>query len=576
MRDYAYVYGDRPIYRTGDTVYFKGILRRFLPEGYVPSTLKDVKVRILDQNGELFKELALKTDKNSHFAGAFDLPLGMKTGRYDFTVSAAGKAGENPLYVHNDGNFFVEQYVKPVFKVSASETSPNILPKEKISVPFSAEYYFGGALAMGEYSVRVMSQNYFFDPRDYSAYRFGTASSNYDCVHWGYCDQSDRFVETISGKLDANGRGMLEYQMPEFGPEDGEKLYSFHIEITDPNTGRTVNQSVTKALHRTDANVGIRSPYWVNKGDPIPAEGIVLDHSAKPLPEKSVRVEFVRREWKEVKKLGIDGTYYSENEIVETVEKILSATSDSEGKFRAEYRPEKGGEFEIRAVYRGKNGMETTSSEYAYAATEDYVAWGGTNNSLTSMIAEKTVLKPGEKAAFTLKTPVNSGKAFIAVEKDDAVLDVFVRDITSYAERIEIPLDSRHIPNVYVKAFIIGKAEGAILPTYKRALSVVKVLPDEKRLSVTVTADRDRKSPGEPLTVAVFVKDALGNPVKNANGSLSVVDQSVLALLGNPKKNPFAFFYEMKRYLGVQTSLSLANLVEKLEVKSSALQNGAK
>lgn len=74
----------------------------------------------------------------------------------------------------------------------------------------------------------------------------------------------------------------------------------------------------------------------------------------------------------------------------------------------------------------------------------------------------------------------------------------------------------------------------------------------------------------------MFVKDALGHPVPGANGSLSVVDESVLALLGNPKKNPFAFFYEMKRYLGVQTVLSLSNLVEKLEVKSFDLANGAK
>ena len=186
------------------------------------------------------------------------------------------------------------------------------------------------------------------------------------------------------------------------------------------------------------------------------------------------------------------------------------------------------------------------------------------------------MLKPGEKAVFTLKSPVKSGKAFITVEKDDAVLDAFVRNVTSYAEKIEIPLETRHIPNAYVKAFVIGKPEGSPLPVYKRALSVVKVLPDEKRLSVTVTADRDRKSPGEPLTVAVFVKDALGNPVSGANGSLSVVDESVLALLGNPKKNPFAFFYEMKRYLGVQTALSLTNLVEKLEVKSASNADGAK
>lgn len=277
-----------------------------------------------------------------------------------------------------------------------------------------------------------------------------------------------------------------------------------------------------------------------------------------------------------MKKLGIDGTYYSENEIVETVEKTVSVTTDTAGTYRAEYLPTKGGEFEIRAAYAGKNGIESVASEYAYVATDAYVAWAGTNNSITELTAEKTVLKPGEKAVFTLKSPVNSGKVFVTVEKDDAVLDAFVRDITSYAEKIEVPLESRHIPNVYVKAFLIGKAEGAVLPTYKRALSAVKVLPNEKRLSVTVQADRDRKAPGEPLTVAVFVKDALGNPVPGANGSLSVVDQSVLALLGNPKKNPFAFFYEMKRYLGVQTVISLANLVDKLEVKSFDLSNGAK
>lgn len=395
-------------------------------------------------------------------------------------------------------------------------------------------------------------------------------------MYWGYCDHSDSFVTELNGSLDGNGRAILSYTMPKLAPEDREELYTFNIETVDNDTGKTVTQTVTKALHKTDANVGIRSPYWVNKGEPIKADGVILDHSAKPLSGKSAKIEFVRREWKEVKKLGIDGTYYSENEIVETVEKTVSATSDTEGKFRAEYLPAKGGEFEIRATYVGKNGNAAISSEYAYSATEEYVSWGGSNNSITELTAEKTVLKPGEKAVFTLKSPVKSGKAFITVEKDDAVLDAFVRNVTSYAEKIEIPLETRHIPNAYVKAFVIGKPEGSPLPVYKRALSVVKVLPDEKRLSVTVTADRDRKSPGEPLTVAVFVKDALGNPVSGANVSLSVVDESVLALLGNPKKNPFAFFYEMKRYLGVQTALSLTNLVEKLEVKSASNADGAK
>jgi uncharacterized protein YfaS (alpha-2-macroglobulin family) len=67
------------------------------------------------------------------------------------------------------------------------------------------------------------------------------------------------------------------------------------------------------------------------------------------------------------------------------------------------------------------------------------------------------------------------------------------------------------------------------------------------------------------------VKDSDGNSVANANGSLSVVDESLLALAGNPIKNPFAFFYDMKRYLGIETYISLVNLIEKLEVKDTSL-----
>jgi uncharacterized protein YfaS (alpha-2-macroglobulin family) len=68
--------------------------------------------------------------------------------------------------------------------------------------------------------------------------------------------------------------------------------------------------------------------------------------------------------------------------------------------------------------------------------------------------------------------------------------------------------------------------------------------------------------------------DNEGKPVANANGSLSVVDESLLALKGNPQKNPFSFFYEMKRRLGVNSYTSLKNLVEKLEVKDNEGSKG--
>jgi hypothetical protein len=511
-KDYAYIYSDRPIYRAGDGVFIKGIVRRFQPTGYEKAAYKEVKVRVLDQDSELFKEFPAKLDASSNFHFDFALPKETKSGRYSFEAYAVDPKGAlDGAYMVTDAYFFVEAYSKPVFKTALlNEGRKDVLPGEKIEVPFENEYYFGGKLPNAPYRVSVHSQSYYFDPKDFSAYRFGTDSGLFDCVYWGYCRQNDELVTTFEGKTDGNGRGVLRYEFPKTdsassgdasdsasdnASTDVEKLVSFSIESTDPDTKKTVTQTLTKAVHRTDAYVGIRAPYWVDKNSPMKSEGVVLDWNAKPLSGKTVKTRFVRREWKEVKKLGIDGAYYAENELLETVEKELSATSDSEGKFRVEYLPSTGGEFEIRSNYVGKNGASYESSAYSFVSTDSYVAWNSTNNSVAELTAEKTVLKPGETAVFTLKSPVKSGKLFVTVEKDDAILDVFSRDITSYGEKIEIPLDSRHIPNVYVKVYLIGKEGDSPLPTYKRALSVVKVLPDEKRLSVEVKTDKSRYLP---------------------------------------------------------------------------------
>ena len=159
----------------------------------------------------------------------------------------------------------------------------------------------------------------------------------------------------------------------------------------------------------------------------------------------------------------------------------------------------------------------------------------------------------------------------VTIEKDDGVLDYFVRDITSTSPRIEFKIKESYVPNVYVKVFLIGQDAGAKLPIFKRALAVVKVLTDPKKLTVSVTTDKTHYLPGDLMKVTVSVKDSAGKGVAGANGSLGVVDESLLALAGNPLKNPFAFFYDMKRYLGIETYISLMNLIEKLEVKDTSL-----
>lgn len=67
------------------------------------------------------------------------------------------------------------------------------------------------------------------------------------------------------------------------------------------------------------------------------------------------------------------------------------------------------------------------------------------------------MLSVGERAGFTLKTPIQSGKMLISIEKDDGILDSYVQDITSTTTRIEFGVLDNYIPNVYVKVFALGQ-----------------------------------------------------------------------------------------------------------------------
>ena len=255
----------------------------------------------------------------------------------------------------------------------------------------------------------------------------------------------------------------------------------------------------------------------------------------------------------------------------EKKESEKNVSSDSKGEIQETFTPAGDGEYEVRAMYTGSNKQTFVSSSILYVSGENTTYWNEGNNSVTDLIADKTMMKIGETATFTLKSPVSAGKMLVTIEKDDGILDSFVRNITSTTERIEVPIKESYVPNFYVKVFLLGADTTTKLPVYKRALAVMKVVTDPKKLLVTVTPEKKQYLPGDKVKLTVTVKDSEGRPVSGANGSLSLVDESLLALMGNPIKNPFAFFYDMKRYLGIETYVSLVNLIEKLEVKDTSL-----
>lgn len=203
-KDYLYVYSDRPLYKVGDTVYYKGLLRTFNFDGYHASTIKIGKLKLVGESAEygaegaVLKEMDVTIDQKANFNGKFDLPKDMPLGRYHFEFFA----GADKVPVYNNGEFYVEAYKKPVFKVDTTIAKPDATLGDAVDLSARAEYYFGGQLVNTDYSYSVLAQNYYFNPKDYADYQFGVGYAYMDCLYWGSCNYGDELIMTSTGRLD--------------------------------------------------------------------------------------------------------------------------------------------------------------------------------------------------------------------------------------------------------------------------------------------------------------------------------------------------------------------------------------
>ncbi len=562
-KNYAYVYSDRPIYRPGDEVFIKWLLREFHFDGFKKSKIKTWVLTIIDENWENYRTLEVKIDENSNFSTSFVIPKESNLWNFRFNFSIK----DNYDYVYTNWYFSIEEYKKPTFKVDIESLKNDVLIWEKVNFKISPKYYFWWNLVNTTWVYSVLSQNYFFDAKEFWDYQFWIWSQYFECIYWGYCNFWDNLNSWLTNfKIDENWKFEFDYNFSS-DIKDAEKIYTFNFDVVDPDTKKTVSNSVSKVLHTTDSYVWVKSNYYNSLKDWINADFITLDFDAKQAPFKNIKVELIKKDYKQVRKLWVDWIFYNEYSQEDKVEKTITLITDDKWFAKTNFKPLKSWEYEIKASYTWKNWKTFSSSQQTYVAWDEYISWRNDNNTVTELEADKITYKLWETATFTLKSPVNNWKAIVFVEKDDGIIDYFVHNIKSYWDKIELKINKDHYPNVYLKAYLIWNQEWNPLPVYKRALSVVKVVTDYKKLNISILTDKNNYKPWDKMQVTIEVTDADWKIVPNANGSLSIVDESVLALKWNPRKNPYSFFYDMKRYLWVVSYSNLKYLVEKLEIK---------
>jgi alpha-2-macroglobulin len=579
---YIYSYTDRPIYRPGHTVYFKGLVRKDVDAKFKLPDVKKIHVAIKDSQYETVFEKDLDLNSNGTYNGDLALGENVRTGNYTIESTVTGAPG--PEYLNKFYTYFrIAEYRKPDYELKMETDKENYVNGDKAKITVDASYFFGAPLPGAPLDYTVKAQDYyFFLPYDgdspYASQWYSFSDDGYSC-YWG-CEPQNSVVTEAKAKLDEKGRYTIELPL-DISKKKLSQIYTVEGTVTDLNY-QTVSSRVSLPVHAGEFYVGIlNQDYVVSQADPVKFDVISVDYNGKPLPGKTVDVTLYKRSWNTVKKKNVDSDFYYENSYEDIKVETKTVTTDDKAHAVVSFTAKEGGYFKGTAEAKDSKGNSIKASTTVYVTSEKFLNWGRENNDKIELVADKNEYKPGETAKILVKSPYGDVWALVTQERKN-IIDKKVVKIKSNSDTIEIPITDDSIPNVFVSVLLVkGDAASAGLTepapganderdvaAFKLGYATLQVNTSSREMKIDVQTDKPKYHPGDDIKLKVKTVDSADKPVK-AEVSIAVVDKSVLSLTETVTADLLNAFYRT-RFLGVMTSHTLTKAISRVNVQVEA------
>ena len=543
---FGYVYTDRPLYRPGQDVSFKGIVRQNDDLHYSLPTQKQVDVKI-EQAGEQIYHETLDLSKMGTFTGTLKLGDKVALGSYDILVSNIGSTDAFAAV-----SFRVAEYHKPEFQVNVTANPVSVLVGDPLTYSLDASYYSGGSVGKADVKWFTTTTNYIFQPDSkYSGFSF---------MDWDrdtYWNPPDPSFGTTEGQATTDEKGHLDLpQVASLGVNNLSQQTTFSANVTDSG-GNLVSGSTTVVVHQSQVYAGIRSQNYIGKqGQAQSFDLIVLNWDSSPVANQTLSVDFVEREWLSVQEQDDQGQLRWVSSVKETpVKKNVTAVTDANGKASVSFVPPAGGTYKAVVTVRDAKGHTQQASAYVWVTSETYIPWRQTNDRSFALIVDKDAYKPGDTAEILLAQPFqNDVYALITLERGHIYKQEVVL-LKGNSTVYKLPITKEMAPASYISVTVVSGAKDAKAPDFKVGMARINVDTSGQTLDVSVTADKRAAGPGQDVTYTVQTKDKQGNPV-SAEVSLAVVDKAVLAL-SPANSGPMLSSFYGEQGLAVTTSVGI-------------------
>ncbi len=572
----AQFYTERQIYRPGQTVYFKGIIRGDDDARYsLPTGRETVEIIVTDSQGKEILRDEFPISDMGTVNGEIGLDENAALGFYSMEIRLTPEVS-----FYDD--FQVAAYRRPEFLVSVETDRPEYAQGETVNVTASAEFYFGGPVSKAEVQWTLLSSDYSFNYQGEGYYDF----TDYDFSRSQIFYSS--FGETIaegSGLTDDEGRFTFEVEA-DIADKIASQRFTFDVTVTDLNN-QVVASQVEAIVHKGEIYVGLRPDRYVySANQQAEVHVLTVDWDSQPVGDQDVEVVFAEHNWYSVQKQYEDGSFYWDSEVETIPVFTTTVTTDSDGAAIADFRPSQGGIYRVMAQAEDAQGNTVRSSTFMWVSGSEYVNWRQENNDRIDLVADKREYQVGDTATILVPHPYSGTvQALVTLERGH-IYEHFTVELPTNSEQLEIPITEEMIPNMYVSVVVVQGASSSLagastaapaeaaedgpipgLPSFKVGYASLPIQTKEKELQITLTPNKsasEQYQPGETVEYFVNVTDYAGQPVE-AELSLALVDKAVLSLAPETPGQLLSTFWR-DRGLGVQTAGGLALAIDRINL----------
>lgn len=545
-RRQTYFYTDRPVYRLGQTVYYKGITRYLDDKGFRnPGKNVPLDIAVEDPDNQKIWTAQLRTSAHGTFHGVFEIPAEGKTGAYQLIIT------------YPDGGtsyeaFEVAQYRKPEYLVEVKPLEQRVTAGSKVKAMVQAKYFFGGPVANAKvkYSVYAStdwSTRYRLMPRpDYYSY-FDDWDG--DSESEGYYEYGGDYLAEGYAQTDANGQAIIEVDSkPQqidttsspYVHSNSDQRYKFETEVTDISR-LTVTGSGSTLVTAGDFTLFANPLSDVCKvGEPIPVEIQATDYDGKPVANQSIDVRLSRWAYDRIK------SEYRPEEVHDKT----TVTTGATGKATLTFNTKDSwptDTFHIIAASKDKHGNDIATSDSVWIASEKYEYVRDNEEAQQEPLTiklDKPVYQPGDVAKAMITAPLTGkegAEAIVSIE-GTTIHKMQIIPMSATAKYVEIPIEKWYSPNAFVSVAIVGPKH-----TFHTSEEMIKVSPENHFVKVDIQTDKKKYKPGETVKYTIKASHKDGTPLSGAELSLGVVDESIYSIRPETAGDIRKFFYRRRQ-----------------------------